>query len=244
MAASARSARSAAGETPDAPAVFAGFPDEALLFYEGLEADNSRAYWSDHAETYDSAVRAPMLALIAAVEPEFGPMKFFRPQRDLRFSADKSPYKTHAGAVSRDSDAGSRYVQVSAAGLLVAGGYYRMAKDQIDRYRAAVDDDRAGRELAALVASLEADGFVMHGEELRRVPRGFDPGHPRAGLLRRKGLAAFRDHGTPDWLGTPECLDAVTATWRRITPLGDWLGRHVGPPEPVAEGDRPARVRR
>jgi uncharacterized protein (TIGR02453 family) len=235
-------ARSSAGTPPPATAAFGGFPDEALLFYEGLEADNSRAYWTDHAEVYDRAVRAPMLALIAAVEPEFGPLKFFRPQRDLRFSADKSPYKTHAAAVSQAAEGGSYYVQVSAAGLMVAGGYYRMAKDQIDRYRAAVADDRAGADLAELVAGLERDEFTMHGEELRRVPRGYDADHPRADLLRRKGLAAFREHGTPDWLGTPECIDAVVRTWRRITPLGQWLGRHVGPPEPV-EGDRPARVR-
>jgi len=239
MAATARSA----GDVPPAAAAFGGFPDEALLFYEGLEADNSRAYWTDHAEVYDRAVRAPMLALIAAVEPEFGPMKFFRPQRDLRFSADKSPYKTHAGAVSQAGDAGSYYVQVSAGGLMVAGGYYRMAKDQIERYRAAVADDKVGGELAALAAGLERDGFTLHGEELRRVPRGYDADHPRADLLRRKGLAAFREHGTPDWLGTDACLDAVVTTWRRITPLGEWLGRHVGPAEP-AEGDRPARLRR
>jgi uncharacterized protein (TIGR02453 family) len=223
---------------------FAGFPDEALLFYEGLEADNSRAYWADHADAYDRAVRLPMLALIAAVEPEFGPMKFFRPQRDLRFSADKSPYKTHAGAVSGNADgSGSRYVQVSAAGLMVAGGYYRMSKDQIERYRAAVTDDTAGPGLARIVRKLEKGGFSIHGEELKRVPRGFDPEHPRADLLRRKGLAAFRDHGTPEWLGTSQCLDAVVTTWREIAPLNAWLERHVGAPEPV-EGDQRVRVRR
>ena len=236
-------AMAAAAPLPPAGDAFAGFPDEALLFYEGLEADNSRAYWSDHAEVYERAVRAPMLALIAAVDPEFGPMKFFRPQRDLRFSADKSPYKTHAGAVGQGGDSGTHYVQVSAAGLLVACGYYRMAKDQLERYRAAVDDDTTGRRLATIVERLEADGFAMHGERLKRVPRGFDPGHPRADLLRHKGLAAFADLGSPDWLGTPAALDQVVGTWRRAETLGRWLVRHVGPPEPV-EGDQAVRVRR
>jgi uncharacterized protein (TIGR02453 family) len=222
---------------------FTGFPDEALLFYEGLEADNSRAYWSDHAETYERAVRVPMLALIAAVEPVVGPMKFFRPQRDLRFSADKSPYKTHAGAVSRDGGEGTRYVQISADGLLVAGGYYRMAKDQVERYRAAVADDATGPKLARIVRRLEADGFVMHGEELKRAPRGYDPDHPRADLLRRKGLAAFADLGTPDWLATPEAADRILEVWRRTAALGRWLTRHVGPAEPV-EGDQAVRARR
>jgi uncharacterized protein (TIGR02453 family) len=231
-----------AAPAPTSPA-FAGFPDEALDFYDGLEADNSRAYWTDHAEAYERAVRGPMLALIAAVEPEFGPVKFFRPQRDLRFSADKTPYKTHAGAVTRGEAAHSHYVQISAAGLLVAGGCYRMSKDQLDRYRAAVAGDRAGRALAEVVDGLLAEGFTLHGEELKRAPRGFDPGHPRAELLRRKGLAAFLDHGTPDWLGTPRALDAVVTTWRRTAPLARWLAEHVGAPEPV-EGDRKVRVRR
>jgi uncharacterized protein (TIGR02453 family) len=228
---------------PAATPAFAGFPDEALDFYEGLEADNSRAYWSDHADVYERAVRAPMLALIAAVEPEFGAVKFFRPQRDLRFSADKSPYKTHAGAVTHGDTGYAHYVQLSAAGLLAAGGCYRMSKDQVERYRAAVDDEAAGPALATVVAELEAEGFVMHGEQLRRAPRGFDPGHPRADLLRRKGLAAFLDHGTPEWLGTPQALDAVVTTWRRTAPLSRWLEQHVGAPEPV-EGDQKVRVRR
>jgi uncharacterized protein (TIGR02453 family) len=232
-----------AAPAPLPPDPFAGFPDEALLFYEGLEADNSRAYWSDHAEVYDRAVRRPMLALIAAVEPRVGPMKFFRPQRDLRFSADKSPYKTHAGAVTHEGDEGARYVQVSAAGLLVAGGFYRMAKDQVERYRAAVADDVTGPRLARVVRRLEGAGFALNGEELKRVPRGFDPDHPRADLLRRKGLAAFADLGTPEWLGTPEALDHILDTWRTIAPLGRWLHQHVGPAEPV-EGDQAVRVRR
>jgi uncharacterized protein (TIGR02453 family) len=225
------------------PPVFAGFPDEALDFYDGLEADNSRAYWTDHAEVYESAVRAPMLALIAAVEPEFGAVKFFRPQRDLRFSADKTPYKTHAGAVTHGEAGFSHYVQISAAGLMAAGGCYRMSKDQLERYRAAVDDEKTGPPLAKIVKNLEAAGFTLHGEQLKRAPRGYDPEHPRADLLRRKGLAAFQDHGTPDWLGTPRALEAVVGTWRATAPLSGWLSRHVGAPEPV-EGDQKARVRR
>ena len=222
---------------------FLGFPDEALTFYEGLEADNSKTYWTDHRDAYENAVRRPMLALLAALEPEFGPAKLFRPHRDVRFSADKSPYKTHAGAVTTDAgDSGSFYVQLSAQGLLVAGGYYMMSKDQVERYRAAVLDDTAGERLAEIVAALEADGFTMHGEELKRAPRGVDPDHPRVALLRRKGLAAFRDVGVPPWLAEPRCAEEVAATWRRMQPLGDWLGRHVGPPEPT-EGDPSSRRR-
>jgi len=70
---------------------FAGFGERATDFFAGLEADNSKAYWEDHRATYEAEVRAPMLALLAALEPEFGPGTMFRPYRDVRFSKDKSP---------------------------------------------------------------------------------------------------------------------------------------------------------
>jgi uncharacterized protein (TIGR02453 family) len=218
-------------------ASFAGFPDEALLFYEGLEADNSKAYWADQRERYERTVRGPMLALLAALEPEFGPAKMFRPYRDIRFSADKTPYKTHAGAVVGTGDAGGPlYVQVSASGLMIGGGYYQMAPDQLSRYRQAVLAERAGRRLTAEVDSLVADGWSLIGDRLSRAPRGVDPHHPRIELLKHKGIAAMLDLGTPDWLPTPACRDEVAQAWRRLSGLTSWLGAQVGPAE-RAEGD-------
>ena len=98
---------------------FTGFPDEAFAFYEGLVADNSKAYWTDHKATYDRCVKAPMQALLAELEPEFGSATFFRPYRDVRFSKDKTPYKEHAGAVVADDASGrsALYVQVGADGI-------------------------------------------------------------------------------------------------------------------------------
>ncbi|MDT7658664.1 MAG: hypothetical protein QOF38_3379, partial [Pseudonocardiales bacterium] len=112
---------------------FAGFGEQLVDFYDGLEADNSKAYWTDNKAVYDEQVKAPMTALLAALEPEFGRGKIFRPYRDVRFSADKTPYKTHCGAT-----VGGYYVQAGADGIMIAGGYYQMAGDQIARYRVAV----------------------------------------------------------------------------------------------------------
>ena len=95
-----------------------GFPDEAFDFYEGLQADNSKAYWTAHRETYETAVRAPLVALLAALEDEFGAGHVFRPYRDVRFSKDKTPYKDHQGAFAEVGDAVGYYVQISADGLL------------------------------------------------------------------------------------------------------------------------------
>ena len=135
---------------------FRGWPDEAIDFYDGLEEDNSRAYWTAHKATYDDAVKAPMEALLADLAPEFGEGKIFRPNRDVRFSHDKSPYKTAIGAVF----GGGGYVQLSGAGLAVGRGMYAMATDQLERFRDAVDADttrgradRAGRRRPRPAAS-------------------------------------------------------------------------------------------
>ena len=82
--------------------MFRGWPAEALEFYERLEADNSKAYWTAHKEDYETVVLSPMKAIPAELAPEFGDGKVFRPNRDVRFSTDKSPHKTHIGASYRD----------------------------------------------------------------------------------------------------------------------------------------------
>lgn len=221
---------------------FTGFSEEALGFYEGLEADNSKSYWTDRLPVYEQRVKGPMLALLAALEPEFGPGRLFRPYRDVRFSKDKTPYKTHIGALAGD---GGLYVQLSAEGLMLAGGYYTMVKDQLERYRAAVDADRPGRALSRVTGALERGGFELAGERLARAPRGVDPSHPRIELLRHKGIAAVRRFDEQPWLDGPQCLDVVADGWRQVLPLCRWLDQQVGPPVPQ-EGDqalRPVRSR-
>jgi uncharacterized protein (TIGR02453 family) len=203
---------------------FTGFGEGVVEFYDGLIADNSKAYWTDQRAVYEADVRAPMQALLADLEPEFGPGKIFRPYRDVRFSNDKTPYKTHCGAT-----AGPFYVQVGADGLLVAGGYYQMASDQVARFRTAVDDERRGSDLEKRLAALE--GLTVAGEMLKTRPRGYDPDHPRIDLLRHKGLYAWRAWEPDDVLHEPGTLDRVAATWRMLRPLTEWLDDHVGPSE-------------
>jgi len=203
---------------------FTGFGEGAVEFYDGLIADNSKPYWTDQRGVYEADVRAPMEALLAALEPEFGPGKIFRPYRDVRFSHDKTPYKTHCGAT-----AGPFYVQVGADGLMAAGGYYRMAPDQVARYRTAVDDERRGSDLEKRLAAL--DGLTVAGETLKTRPRGFDLDHPRIDLLRHKGLYAWRAWEPDDVLHEPGTQERVASTWRVLQPLMEWLADHVGPSE-------------
>lgn len=208
---------------------FTGFPPEALDFYEELEADNTKAFWTEHKHVYDDAVRRPLLALCDLLADEFGAAKVFRPYRDVRFSKDKSPYKTAQGAVLTSGDgAGASYVQVSAAGLLVAAGYHEMASDQVARFRGAVDDETTGTQLARALEHVQAAGHTVHGDQLKTRPRGYDADHPRLDLLRYKTLTAWHEYPPQAWLHTAEVADVVATTWREMAPLNDWLARHVG----------------
>jgi uncharacterized protein (TIGR02453 family) len=210
---------------------FDGFPEEMLTFYEGLLADNSKAYWTDHRHLYDHCVAEPMRALLEELGPEFGEAKFFRPYRDVRFAKDKTPYKTAAAAVVHDAGGdgnGVLYVQVSADGLFVAGGYYHPASDQVQRLREAVADDVTGPALVRVLDELRLAGWSIGGEQLKRIPKPWDDAHPRAALLRHKALTAGRSEPPQEWLHTSEAKEWIADAWRQLRPLNEWLGRHVG----------------
>ena len=212
---------------------FSGFPESALVFYEGLEADNSKSYWSDHKQVYDEDVRAPLQALLDELEPTFGAAKVFRPYRDVRFSKDTSPYKTQAAAAVQGD--GALYLALSAKGLFVAGGYWQTATDQVQRLRQAVAEERSGRRLVVLLDRLVDAGFGIGGEQLQRVPKPWDAEHPRAALLRHKSLTAGCAFGQPAWLHTTEAKDRIAGAWSALQPLNAWLARHVGPHRDVRQ---------
>jgi uncharacterized protein (TIGR02453 family) len=209
---------------------FRGWPAEALEFYEGLEADNSKAYWTAHKDVYEQQVYAPMAELIRELEPEFGAGKVFRPYRDVRFSADKVPYKTNIGATLERGG----YIQLSATGLAAGNGMYMMAPDQLDRYRRAVDDDAIGEQLRALMAQMGRKGIDVGGhDELKTAPRGYPRDHPRVDLLRYKGVVAWKEWPVAAWLGTAAAKRRVVEFMRTSRPLTEWLDTWVGPSETV-----------
>ena len=204
---------------------FRGWPAEALEFFEGLEAENTKAYWERNKQVYQDIVRAPMEELLAELEPAFGEGRVFRPYRDVRFSKDKSPYKTAIGATV----GGSGYVQLDAHGLAAGSGMWEMAPDQLERYREAVDRDRSGTALAKLVEEARSMGIgVMGHGELKTAPRGYAKDHPRVELLRYKGLATWQEWPAGAWLGTKRAKDRVVTLLERSRPVADWLGKNVG----------------
>ena len=206
---------------------FSGWPEEALDFYEGLEADNSKAYWTSQKAVYEQKVLGPMNELLEELGPEFGEGKVFRPYRDVRFSKDKSPYKTQMGA-----RLGRGYIQLSAKGLAAGDGMYGMESDQLDRYRRAVAHDTTGTELERVIAGIEQRGYGVYGRDvLKSAPRGYSADHPRIGLLRYKGIVAWIEWPVEPWLETAAAKDRITSFLRATQPLGAWLDTNVGASE-------------
>jgi uncharacterized protein (TIGR02453 family) len=210
-------------------ATFRGWPEAALEFYRDLERENNRAFWLAHKDTYERAVKAPFDALSDVVDEEFGPLHVFRPNRDVRFSKDKSPYKTRCYAVTEGQGGEAYYVEISAQGLVVATGYWMMANDQLDRYRRAVDDEQAGPALERIVADLAEQKLTNEAPGLKTAPRGYPRDHPRVELLRHKSVAVMRRFPPAGWLATPAAADRITEVWRAARPLNGWLATHVGP---------------
>jgi uncharacterized protein (TIGR02453 family) len=205
---------------------FKGWPAAAIEFFEGLEVDNSKAYWQANKPVYDDKVRRPMEELLAELADEFGDGKIFRPTRDIRFSADKSPYKTQiAGTLSRGG-----YVSLSADGLGVGCGMYMPMPDQLERLRRAVADDRSGAAIEKLVRALKDRGIEVSAHEaLKTAPKGYPKDHPRIELLRMKGLVTWRQWPVAAWIGTAKAKERVVDVLRAAKPINAWLDKNVGP---------------
>jgi uncharacterized protein (TIGR02453 family) len=203
---------------------FSGWPEEALDFYDGLTADNSKSYWTENRAIYDQKILGPMTELTEELAAEFGEPKIFRPYRDVRFSADKTPYKTHIGATLGHAG----YIQLSAEGLGAGAGMWEMNPEQLARYREAVADDGRGVDLEQVIAVIEKADITVHGHgALKSAPRGYPADHPRVALLRYKGVTAWKQWPVERWLESAEAKDHVVSFLRTTQPLCSWLTAHV-----------------
>ena len=213
-------------------ATFKGFSTEALAFYEGLEDDNSKTYWTAHKAVYDLHVKGAMESFLASLPKDYQPFHVFRPNRDVRFAKDKSPSKTIPGATSETEGGSIRYTQLAATGLLVAAGQYMMQSDQIARQRAAIDDDVRGAQLVKIIAGLRKKGYEIGpggNPALKTAPKGYPADHPRIELLRWKGLIASVGITDVAVVTSPRGRAVAMKFWKDSETLTDWLDANVGP---------------
>jgi uncharacterized protein (TIGR02453 family) len=210
---------------------FEGFGPNVHKWFKGLEADNSKAYFTANREFFEHSIRDQMEAMLTELGKRFGgEVKIFRQNRDIRFSADKSPYKTNTYGVLHGAEIAGEglYASISADGLVAASGYHVMARDQLDRYREALAADTGGSQLTKLVARAQKAGLELWGESLATAPRGYPRDHERIELLRLKSLTLGDRIKTGRGIGRTDALQFVTRTWRAAAPVAGWLDEHVG----------------
>jgi len=220
---------------------FEGFADDRATFFRALAKHNDREWFLALKSEFEAGWNAPMKLLLAEVRgridaayahSDLDEPKVFRIFRDVRFSKDKSPYKTHIGGYIPLKRGGKKstdlpmalYFHVGATERFAAAGQYMMEPESLGRFRRAVADETRGKELTKILATLEKKGFPADSHErFKRVPKGFDPGHPHAEMLKRKGLVVRFPALLPERLATPGLVKPLADACKTAAPLVEWL---------------------
>ena len=201
---------------------FMGFPREAFAFFASLERNNNVDWFRAHKDTYESACRAPMKALIEELVPG-RPVRMSRINRDMRFARDGNPYKTHLSA-----GVAGNYLSLMSQGLYVGTGIYRPEPPLLAKLRAAIDDERAGSELVAIIKTLRKQRYdVDTHESVASAPKGYRPDHPRIELLRMKDMFAGKTFAPSATLSSHKAVEQIRKVMDDLTPLRKWLSAHV-----------------
>jgi uncharacterized protein (TIGR02453 family) len=222
---------------------FRGFPRACPRFLADLARHNDREWFAAHKDEYQREIVAPAQAFVVAmggrlrrVVPDLrfdpragGSGSIFRIYRDTRFTKDKRPYKTHLGIIfwtGEERMGPGFYFHLEPPRLRLYTGKYVFDKEQLQAWRAAVDDPREGRAIAVLLRKARAAGYEVGGANYKRVPAGFAADHPRADLLRHDSVWIGSDDRIPAALYLPLLLDWCLRRFRDMSPLIRWLNRN------------------
>jgi uncharacterized protein (TIGR02453 family) len=219
---------------------FEGFADASAKFFRLLSKNQDRAWFQAHKAAFEAGWQAPMKELLGEVRAgidrayqhcDLDEPKQFRIYRDVRFGKDKSPYKTHVGGLIPTTRKGkvtevpmALYFQAGEPRSFGAAGHYMMDPRSLSRFRAAVADDKRGRELDKLLAALTRKGFVVSSHDFyKRVPKGYAADHPRAAHLLRKGLTVSFPELPKGILASPKLSSWLIGHAKSAAPLVEWL---------------------
>jgi uncharacterized protein (TIGR02453 family) len=219
---------------------FAGFPDPEARFFRLLAKHQNREWFQAHKREFEDGWLAPMKLLLDEVRDaidtgyrycDLGAPKIFRIYRDVRFSRDKSPYKTHVGGLVPIKRMGkltevpaALYFHVGQPRSFAAAGHYVMDTRALGRFREAVADEQRGKDLVRLLSALRKKGFSIDSfSNTKRVPKGYPPDHPRAEHLRRKGLVVGFPPLPTGLLASPKLVPWLAKQARSAARLVEWL---------------------
>ncbi len=225
---------------------FPGFTKETVRFFTALRRNNNREWFEKNRPVYEAHVMAPARLFVTAMGAKLKTIaprivavpqvnkSIFRINRDTRFSLDPSPYKTNLGIYFWDGsrpkmESAGFYFHLEPPDLMLGGGMYFIPDTLIGRFRKAVVAPKSGPEIGKIVAAIRAvPGFTVEGAHYKRVPAGFDPGHPNAELLKNKGLYAGYETRIPDEFYSAELIDYCLERFEPLLPLHRWLMKLFG----------------
>jgi uncharacterized protein (TIGR02453 family) len=219
---------------------FKGFPREFLPFFDGLEKNNSKAWFDRHRRDYEQYVMMPAADFVTALGKKLTKIaptiraipkvnqSLFRLNRDVRFSPDKRPYKTNLGILfweghRKRMECTGFYFHVEGRRLMTAAGMHMFPKNFVESYRGAVVDKVLGPRLARAADTVTAKGYTLGGAHYKRVPRGYDPDHKNSGYLLHSGLYAMREEPLPDAFFSADLVDHAFNHYRNMAPVHKWL---------------------
>lgn len=219
---------------------FNGFGMETVRFFRNLERNNNRQWFADHKVQYNAHVLDPAKGFVFELgkrllriapkiyaEPRID-RSIFRIYRDTRFSGNKNPYKTHLGIFlwegpGKKVDCSGFYFHLEPPNLMLGVGIYIFDKPLLEEYRKSAAHPKHGPALARAVSQVEKKGYGIGGSHYKRVPRGFDPKHKNAELLRHKGLYAGVETKIPREFYSADIVDYCYKIYRDMLPLHRWL---------------------
>lgn len=246
----ATSAKKAVKRAHAVPESFEGFRPAAMTFLRGLKKNNRKEWFEEHRDDYEREIKLPLLALIEDVDvrlAEFAPeiigspkKSMFRIYRDVRFSKDKSPYKTHAAAWFYHRDGGSSvgseaahggagfYFHIAPEGTFMGGGIWMPPRPVLNRIRQNIADDHEGFEDIILSKEFKKNFGELEKESvLTRPPRGFAPDHPAGDWLRYQSFTAGRELSKEDY-ESPKLPAILAKYYASMTPFIRWLNEASG----------------
>ncbi|MEW6145864.1 MAG: DUF2461 domain-containing protein [Thermodesulfobacteriota bacterium] len=227
----------------DSDGKFEGFPKGTFDFLRDLELNNNRDWFESSRSIYEDLVLRPAQEFVVemgdrlkTISPRVSAIplidkSIFRLYRDTRFSTDKTPYKTHLGMLfwegpRKKLENPNYYVQLNKSSIFLGAGEYRFTADLLRRYRDSVVHPRRGVELKRILDEITAnESYKIGGGHYKRVPRGYDPDHPNAGLLLHNGLYTYYEGALPDEIYSSRFVDFCFSILKEMSPLQGWLGR-------------------
>ena len=225
---------------------FNGFSKDTIGFFKGLKRNNTRAWFEAHRSSYESEVMEPAKAFVEAMGVRLKELvprinaipkinkSIFRLNRDTRFSSDPAPYKTNLGIYfweggSTRMEGVGFYFHLEPPRLMLGAGAFMFSDKKLLRYRRAVVDPRLGKELAKIITDISGlEGWEIGRKHYKRIPAGFDPGHPNAALLLHNGLYGGLETAVPKEFFSSRLVDYCLERYAPLVPLHRWLVKATG----------------